>query len=291
MWESLYLTALLDFAARYRDSFTLFLRDIRLFLTRMPNNQNIYRQFQKETYWLQWGTITISCKMLTGIALLAFLPVRDEGLYPLGVANYPLLGGCILHTPGLLSTLGPYQETWCELGGSGAEELRTVWPSTVAASSVQALPTLFSYLSPSSCFWKYREFSNSLNAYSSLRPTPHVNSYPNFFPLVYVWSFTPPLSSCSFKSLHSISMDCTSREESMWDAGMSRRMMLSGDVTDASGCSPLISLRIASTSEFMWTPVSHEIRGGFFTSRDPLRMSHTNIGFEGLSEAVMSTEM
>lgn len=52
-----------------------------------------------------------SCKVLTGSALLAFLPVYDEGLRPLGVANYPVLEGGILRHARITVNSCPYQET------------------------------------------------------------------------------------------------------------------------------------------------------------------------------------
>jgi hypothetical protein len=116
-----------------------------------------------------------SCKVLTGSVLLAFLLLHDEGLHPFGVANYPVLEGGILRHARITVNSRPYQETWMRTWGVRGGTAATVWPFAVADCCVQALPTLFSYLSPSSCFGKYREFSSPFNTYSSLRPTPYFN--------------------------------------------------------------------------------------------------------------------
>jgi hypothetical protein len=182
------------------------LLNIKLFLTRILDEAQECLPTTEHTNCseasLQFRR-SFSCRVLTGSVLLAF--VHDEGLYPLRVANYPVLEGGILCHARITVNSRPYQETWMRTwwvrGGTTADHVTLGYCSQLCASS----PTLFSYLFPASCFRKYREFRNSFNTYSCLRPTSHVNSCPNFsyspflFPLLFTIFHTTSFLFFSFE--------------------------------------------------------------------------------------------
>lgn len=136
-----------------------YLRNIILFLTRILDEAQEYlttrmcTDSSKKNHTdcneapLQYRR-KFSCRVLTGSVLLAILLVYvyDEGLYPLGVANYPVLEGGILRHARITVNSRPYQETWMRTwwvrGGPAGD---SVTPGCCRQLCASALP-------PSSCF-------------------------------------------------------------------------------------------------------------------------------------------